>query len=354
MAETLVQSQSSSVSSASLSAGAPILEAREVTKEFVVSGNALRRGRIAAVDKVSLTLSDQPPQIISLVGESGSGKTTLSRMLLGLTPATSGEVLFRGKSLNRLTREEWDHYRGQVQPVFQDPYGIYNPFYRIERVLEVAARNFRLASSRDEARRKIEEALRAVDLRPNDIIGRYPHQLSGGERQRVMLARLYLLRPRIIVADEPVSMIDVAVRTLFLNILIDFRDKYGISCLFITHNLSTAYYLGGRIMVLCFGRVVEQGEIDTVIRNPAHPYTQQLLRSVPSSDPEKRWTDKMDMRTVERPLLHEANKCVYVERCPFAMPVCSQQRPPDYRVNGNQQAACFLHDSRYAGQVREP
>ena len=354
MAETLVPNMpvSPATSSATSAAGgAPILEAREVTKEYVVGGNALRRGRIAAVDKVSLNLSDQPPQIISLVGESGSGKTTLSRILLGLTPATAGEVLFRGKDLTKLTNADWDQYRGQIQPVFQDPYGIYNPFYRIERVLEVAVRNFKLASSRDEARHKIEEALRAVDLRPNDIIGRYPHQLSGGERQRVMLARLYLLRPKVIVADEPVSMIDVAVRTLFLNILIDFRDKYGISCLFITHNLSTAYYLGGRIMVLCFGRVVEQGDIDTVIRSPAHPYTQQLLRSVPSSDPENRWTDKMDMRTVERPLTHEASKCVYVERCPFAMPVCSQQRPPDYQVNGNQVAACFLHDPQYAGRA---
>jgi peptide/nickel transport system ATP-binding protein len=321
----------------------PVLEARGLVKEFTSSGGG-RRGRIAAVDDVSLSLKDNPPEIISLVGESGSGKTTLSRILLGLTPPSSGEVLFKGKSISSLSRDEWNEYRRQVQPVFQDPYGIYNPFYRIERVLELAIRNFKLAKSRKEETDLMHEALRAVDLRPNDIIGRYPHQLSGGERQRVMLARLFLLKPRVIIADEPVSMIDAAVRTLFLNILIDFRDKYGISCLFITHNLSTAYYLGGKLMVLCFGRVVESGELDMIIRSPSHPYTQQLLQSVPTIDPEKRWTEKMDLRTVERPLTHEAGKCVFVERCPHAFASCSQRRPPDYVVNADQRAACFLHD----------
>jgi peptide/nickel transport system ATP-binding protein len=324
----------------------PVLQAKGVTKEFATSGSALRRGRIAAVDQVSLSLYDQPPQIISLVGESGSGKTTLSRMLLGLTPPSQGEVLYNGKNVFGLDKEEFREYRTRVQPVFQDPYGIYNPFYRIERVLELVINNFKLAKSKDEARTMMEQALRAVDLRPNDIIGRYPHQLSGGERQRVMLARLFLLRPKIIVADEPVSMIDVAVRTLFLNILIDFRDKYGISCLFITHNLSTAHYLGGQIMVLCFGRVVESGNIDAVIKNPSHPYTQQLLSSVPSNDPENRWTSKMALESVERPLTHESSKCVYVARCPYAMPLCSKQRPPDFATGEDQHAACFLHDQK--------
>lgn len=321
----------------------PILEMRNTIKEFV-SGGVGRRGRIAAVDQVSLTLRNNPPEIISLVGESGSGKTTISRMLLGLTPATQGEVLYHGKNIATLNKTEFDDFRRNVQPVFQDPYGIYNPFYRIERVLELAIRNFKLAKTKLEARALIDEALRAVDLRPNDIIGRYPHQLSGGERQRVMLARLFLLKPRIIIADEPVSMIDAAVRTLFLNILLDFKEKYGISCLFITHNLSTAYYLGGKIMVLCFGRVAESGDIDTVIHQPSHPYSQQLLQSVPTIDPEKRWTEKMDLRVVERPLTHEANKCSFVERCPFAYARCSQHRPPGYLLSTGQVSACFLHD----------
>ncbi len=322
-----------------------VLQAKNVTKEFSVPGALLRPQHIAAVDKVSVKLKEKP-DIISLVGESGSGKTTLSRMLIGLTPPTEGEILFQGKNVTRLSRAEKRMYQRSVQPVFQDPYSIYNPFYKVERALEVAARNFKLASSKDEARVLIEESLRAVDLRPEDVIGRYPHQLSGGQCQRVMLARIFLIRPKVIIADEPVSMIDVAIRTLFLNILIDFRDKHNISCLFITHNLSTAYYVGGQMMVLCFGRVAESGEIGQVIDSPAHPYTQQLLHSIPSPDPEKRWSQRVNLEYVERPFTSDANKCVFVKRCPMAMPICEQQRPPDYVVGENHYAACFLYRDR--------
>src|SRR5207248_7378301 len=132
-----------------------------------------------------------------------------------------------------------------------------------------------------------------VDLRPADVLGRYPHQLSGGQRQRVMLARVHMLRPAFIIADEPVSMLDAAVRVLFLNILLDFREKYGMTTLFITHDLSTAYYLGGDIKVMSLGRIVEEGPVETVMSNPAHPYTQQLLSSVPLPDPDARWTSRI-------------------------------------------------------------
>jgi len=232
-----------------------------------------------------------------------------------------------------------------VQPVFQDPYGIYNPFYRVERVLELLIRNFRLGS-RSQARGMIEDALRAVDLRPQDVIGRYPHQLSGGERQRVMLARIYLLRPKVIIADEPVSMIDVAVRTLFLNILLDFRDRYGISCLFITHNLSTAYYLGGEMVVLCNGRMVEWGNMDDIIARPLHPYTQLLLKSLPSADPTHRWTDRISMEAAERPLAREWNRCVYAERCPQVRERCKRARPPEYVCADDHFVACFQYHDR--------
>ncbi len=241
------------------------------------------------MDQVSLALHEKPARIVSLVGESGSGKTTLARMLLGLTPPTIGQVLFRGKLTTELTKSEWWDFRRNVQPIFQDPFSIYNPFYRIDRVLDMTIKNFDLASSAEESLALKTEALRGVDLQPDDVIGRYPHQLSGGQCQRVMLARTLLLRPKIIIADEPVSMIDVAVRALFLNILLDFRDKYDISCLFITHHLATAYYMGGPMLVLCFGRVVESGIIDQLLDKPSHPYTQQLLKAIPSPDPTERW-----------------------------------------------------------------
>jgi peptide/nickel transport system ATP-binding protein len=329
----------------------PILEARAATKVFRVPGQGLRGGHIAAVDQVSLALFDKA-KTVSLVGESGSGKTTLARMLLGLTSPTNGEIIYRGKNVSRLSAKERVGFLRDVQPVFQDPYGIYNPFYRIERVLEMVIRNFRLAANKTEARKLIEDSLRAVDLRPQDVIGRYPHQLSGGERQRVMLARLYLLRPKIIIADEPVSMIDVAVRTLFLNILLDFRDQLGISCVFITHNLATAYYLGGEIMVMCFGRVVESGHIDEVVAHPGHAYTQQLLASVPSPDPTTRWTTRVEQATVDRPLTHEQNQCVYAARCPRSTERCSQERPALFAKEGHC-VSCFEYQTE-PGYVQVP
>ncbi len=298
------------------------------------------------MDQVSLALHEKPARIVSLVGESGSGKTTLARMMLGLTPPTIGQVLFRGKLTTELTKDEWWDFRRNVQPIFQDPFSIYNPFYRIDRVMDMTIKNFDLASSKEEALALKTEALRAVDLQPDDVIGRYPHQLSGGQCQRVMLARTLLLRPKIIIADEPVSMIDVAVRALFLNILLDFRDKYDISCLFITHHLATAYYMGGPMLVLCFGRVVESGNIDQLLDKPSHPYTQQLLKAIPSPDPTERWQTRANVKITDRPLTHEGNKCVYVERCPFAMPICSEKRPPDFEIEEGHYAACFLHQDR--------
>jgi peptide/nickel transport system ATP-binding protein len=320
-----------------------LLEARAVTKVFNIPTPGVGREYIAAVDRVSLALQQRPARIISLVGESGSGKTTLARILLGLTPPTHGEVLYHGKRISDLPKQEWWEFRRNVQPIFQDPFGIYNPFYRIDRALDVTIKNFGLAKSKQQAHALKEEALRAVDLRPEDVIGRYPHQLSGGQCQRVMLARTLLLRPQVIIADEPVSMLDVAVRALFLNILLDFRDNYNISCLFVTHDLATAYYMGGQMLVLCFGRVVESGAVEQLLNNPAHPYTQQLLKAIPTPDPTRRWQDRANVKITERPLTHEGNKCVYIERCPHAMPICAQQRPPEYSIGPGHAAACFLY-----------
>jgi peptide/nickel transport system ATP-binding protein len=177
-----------------------------------------------------------------------------------------------------------------VQAVFQDPYGIYNPFYKINRVFDMTISQFKLASSKKEQADLIEDALRVVNLRPPDVLGRYPHQLSGGERQRVMLARAYLMRPRVIVADEAISMLDVAVRAVIMNILLDFKEMQGISTVFITHDLSAAYYLGGDIMVMRKGEVVETGEVEQVLKHPKHAYTELLLDSIPSPDPDQRWS----------------------------------------------------------------
>jgi oligopeptide/dipeptide ABC transporter ATP-binding protein len=320
---------------------APILELRDVTKVF---GDADPGGAgTVATDRVSLALDEQPPRILSIVGESGSGKTTVARALLGLNPPTSGQVLYRGKDAYRLSDPEMITYRKEVQAIFQDPYGIYNPYYRIDRVFNMAIKKFRLANSKSEARDLTEGALHAVNLRPADILGRFPHQLSGGERQRVMLARAYMLRPKVIIADEPISMLDVAVRAIFMNILLDFKERYGMSTIFITHDLSSAYYLGGDIMVMSRGRVVEEGPAETVMASPAHPYTQLLLQSIPSPDPDERWHGMPPSRqTAPTGRLESRDRCLFAERCPYVMDRCWQARPPIHSF-GQQRAACYLH-----------
>ena len=328
------------------SATAPILEMREVTKIFgdVGPGGA---GTVAT-DRVSLTLDEQPPRILSIVGESGSGKTTVTRALLGLNQPTSGQVLYRGKDVYRLRDAEMITYRREVQAIFQDPYGIYNPYYRIDRVFNMAIKKFSLASSKSEARDLTEAALRAVNLRPDDVLGRFPHQLSGGERQRVMLARAYMLRPKVIIADEPISMLDVAVRAIFMNIILDFKERHGMSTIFITHDLSSAYYLGGDIMVMARGRVVEDGPAETVMAHPVHPYTQLLLQSIPSPDPDERWHGLAPSRHIPPAGRAESrDRCLFTERCPYVLDRCWQQRPPRYAI-GQQHATCHLHSPEAA------
>lgn len=267
----------------------PILELREVTTVF---GSGAQE--TVANDRVSLTIPESPPALVNIVGESGSGKTTAARTLLGLQPPTAGQALWRGQDIYGLSRSELTAFRREVQAIFQDPYGIFNPFYRIDRVFDMVIRRFDLASGKPARRALIEEALGAVSLRPNDVLGRYPHQLSGGERQRVMLARAWMIKPRVIVADEAISMLDVAVRATVMNILLDFREELGISTIFITHDLSAAHYLGGDIMVMRRGQVVETGTVDHVLQQPRHPYTRLLLESIPSPDPDARWTASVD------------------------------------------------------------
>lgn len=180
-----------------------------------------------------------------------------------------------------------------MQPVFQDPYAIFNPFYRVDRVMWKAVKKFSLASGRQQGLALIEESLRAVKLDPEAVLGRYPHQLSGGQRQRIMLVRIHMLRPAFVIADEPVSMLDVQVRKLILDILLDFHRDYGMTTLFITHDLSTVYYLGGDVMVINRGVIVERGPVATVMHEPSHPYIQLLLDSIPQPDPDRRWTNRI-------------------------------------------------------------
>jgi peptide/nickel transport system ATP-binding protein len=326
-----------------------LLELKKIAKVFRRAGLGLVKERtVQALDEVSLAIPAEP-QIIALVGESGSGKSTLCRLVLGLEKPTSGQILYKGKDVAQWLKKDRREYRREVQIIFQDPYGAYNPFYRVDRVLWTAIKKFNVASADGEARRLIEESLEAVGLRPREILGRYPHQLSGGERQRIMLARVYLLKPKLVVADEPVSMLDASLRAMFLDHLKDFK-KLGISCLYITHDLNTAYFIADRIVILCSGRIVERGETESIVKNPLHPYTQQLISSIPTPNPGRRWKERLEAEKIG---LHELRQegtgegCIFYDRCPHAMPECEHNTPPLVRVKGHedrdQEAACFLY-----------
>jgi peptide/nickel transport system ATP-binding protein len=270
-----------------------VIELQSVQQRFHARGAT--GGYLTALEDATFSLRSNPPQVVSLVGQSGSGKSTIARNILGLQKPTSGTVTYGGKDIFKLSRAEHDDYRRNVQPVFQDPYAIFNPFYRVDRVLWKVVKKFSLAKGRENGLALIEESLRAVSLDPERVLGRYPHQLSGGQRQRIMLARIHMLRPAFVIADEPVSMLDAQIRRLFLDILLDFQRDHGITTLFITHDLSTVYYLGGEVMVINKGNIVERGSVATVMHEPSHPYTRLLLDSIPQPDPDQRWTDRIEV-----------------------------------------------------------
>ena len=315
-----------------------LLEARAVTKFF---GGGLRGPRMTAVEDFSLTIASGPPTIIALVGESGSGKTTLARIFLGLVEPDEGVVLYKGASITALSGAERRAFRRDVQVIFQDPFEAYNPFYRVDHVLEAPVLNFGIAASRLEARRMIEDTLRAVGLRPEETLGRYPHQLSGGQRQRIMVARALLIRPRIIIADEPVSMVDASLRATILGNLRQLHDEFGISLIYITHDLTTAYQISQNVIVLYRGLIAEAGDAEQVVRDPKHPYTQLLIGSIPYPDPKRPW--KGEAAASIDGVAGSDRGCRFAPRCPSAMAICRDSAPPLFRTEPHCASACFLY-----------
>jgi oligopeptide/dipeptide ABC transporter ATP-binding protein len=329
---------------------APLLEARQVTKIF--SDGILDRHTTVALADFSLAIDGEEPSITAVVGESGSGKTTLARLLLGLVTPTHGQVLYRGQDLEKMARAERRAFRRDVQAIFQDPYEVYNPFYRVDHVLTTPVSKFKLVSSKAAARALIEEALQAVGLRPEETLGRFPHQLSGGQRQRVMVARALLLKPRLILADEPVSMVDASLRATILGSLRSMHRERGISIIYITHDLATAYQISDHIVVLYRGSVVEAGDVDLVVKQPQHPYTQLLISSIPLARPERTWTGEASTNAAGITTAGSTG-CKFAERCPFATTPCLQATPPLFLTHRSRAVSCYLYQSAPALAVEE-
>jgi len=253
----------------------PLLETRGLSRAFGHGDRA-----VLAVERVSFSI--QPGEIVAVVGESGSGKTTLARLLLRLLDPTGGHILLHGEDVTRLHRtNDLKVYWRQVQGVFQDPYAAFNQFYTIHRVLGNALNLMNHGLSGSERLQRIEASLREVGLDPAEVLNKWPHQLSGGQVQRVMVARALTVGPKLLIADEPTSMLDASLRVTVLNLLLDLRKRHNMSILFITHDLGQAYYVSDRILVMYNGELVEQGPVERVLAEPQHGYTQRLLSDVP-------------------------------------------------------------------------
>ena len=319
----------------------PLLELRDIRKVY---GGGLLKSRdvTVALDRLSFSIPEDRPTITAIAGESGSGKTTLAMILMGFALPTEGQVFYRGQDVATLSPVERFQFRREVQPIFQDPYEAFNPFYRIDHVLSTPIRRFGLASSSEKGRQLMEESLELVGLRPRETLGRFPHQLSGGQRQRVMVARALLCRPRIIVADEPVSMVDASLRATILASLRSLNRQLGISIVYITHDLTTAYQISENIIVLYRGTVAEAGSVDLVIREPKHPYTRLLVSSIPLPDRKRRWGEDgvIDSEIASGRI---STGCAFAARCPMVMDVCWREVPALYRPDQHRAASCFLY-----------
>jgi peptide/nickel transport system ATP-binding protein len=247
-----------------------------------------------------------------------------------------------------MTGVERKIFRREVQAIFQDPFEVYNPFHKVDRVLTTPVRKFGLAHSETEARRLIDAALEMVGLRPEDMLGRYPHQLSGGQRQRIIVARALVLKPRVIIADEPVSMVDASLRATILESLLKLTKELGISLVYITHDLTTAYQVGDNIMVLYQGAITELGDVELVIKQPQHPYTQLLVESIPLADPDRRWRENSLPLAADEVRSSNDIGCKFADRCPHLLPICTQRPVPLFRTDEQRGVACFLYQDRPA------
>jgi peptide/nickel transport system ATP-binding protein len=315
-----------------------LLRVEHLTKIFrsgLVGGFEIR-----AVDDVSFTVGEG--EIVSLVGESGSGKTTVGKLILRLIKPTSGRILFEGRDVLEMSKRELrQNYYRQVQAVFQDPFASFNPLHEIDRAFDLVFRSFFPDVSRDEREEMIDDALRQVGLNPSEVRGKYPHQLSGGQLQRILIARALLVRPKLLIADEAVSMLDASTRIDVLNLLGDFRDRYGTSVLFVTHDLALGYYISDSTIIMYRGTIVEMGDTEKVFHNPLHPYTKMLLESVP--DLNVKWEFRGIEPEKEERDIYEIAGCRYAPRCPRAMEACWKSRPGLREVENNHWVACHLH-----------
>ncbi len=306
---------------------------KDITKVFKIGGRMLG-SRLVAVNRANFQIAEEKPEIVTLAGESGSGKTTLARMILGLTEPTYGSINYMDRDIAHIKRKKdklW--FMSHIQPVFQNPFESFNPLKKVSLYLFETAKKFRHTKSTKETREVVAEGLSAIGLSLDEVEDRYPNEFSGGQLQRISIARALISQSKILVADEPVSMVDASLRMSIINLFLKLRDEFNVTIIYITHDLATAYYISDRIAIMFRGDVIELGSVDKIILNPLHPYTQALVDSIPRNDPDKRWTERITLSTLE---VKEYSKlgCKFADRCSWAREQCTTTPPEEIDIDG--------------------
>ena len=331
-------SESTTAASASAGQARPLLEVNNLRKYFPIRGGVLSRvvGNVKAVEDVSFAI--QPGEVVGLVGESGSGKTTAGRAILRLIEPTAGEVLFDGVDVTQLSKAKMREYRKKMQIIFQDPFASLNPRMSVGDIIGEALQIHNLARGKAREER-VADLLEKVGLSPSHM-RRYPHEFSGGQRQRIGIARALAVDPQFIVADEPVSALDVSIQAQVVNLLQDLKEELGLTLLFIAHDLGVVEYISDKVVVMYLGKIMEIAPAKELYRNPVHPYTEALLSAVPIPDPTLKRERIILQGDIPSPI-NPPSGCVFRTRCPIAVDDCKHVTPTLEEVSPGHFKACI-------------